>query len=54
VLIDCDDSDKLRSLKPNQLVICTKQDLLRGWDYRSAHGISLMVHKQVDSKRALQ
>ena len=56
---NCEDLEKLRSLTKDSVVIVTKQELMRGVDYRIAEearkdtdGISLLIHNTFDSKRS--
>ena len=56
---NCEDLEKLRSLTKDSVVIVTKQELMRGVDYRIAEearkdtdGISLLIHNTFDSRRS--
>lgn len=49
-----EDAKKLKTLGPSTCIIQTQADSMRGVDYRSTDGISLLIAKPLQSKRAYE
>ena len=51
---DCEDLLQLQHIEADQLFLVSKQQLMRGFDYRSQSGLALLIVKLLDSKSALK
>ena len=49
---DCEDLEVIRKLKSKQMLLVTKEILMRGVDYRSSVGIDLLLAKTCTNRRS--
>ena len=50
---DVDDLKTIAAMRPREVYLVTKKELMRGFHYHCDEGIGLFLMKEVDSKKAL-
>ena len=54
-IVDCEDIEAIRHIKSNECLIVSKEELMRGVDYRTLpkkEGIDLLIARPFSNKRA--